>query len=152
VAHRRAAAAAADALHLGRGRAAHLLRHAGRLEAAIKERQSLGQLDRLIDALAEPLVQLTAELARMLGNLPEPVTEPAITIDPVELTRAVDRLIALLAANDPEATDVLAENAGLLKAGFPADYRNLEDYIRNFDFEEALVVLKAAAAAQPLLP
>jgi hypothetical protein len=68
----------------------------------------------------------------------------AVTVAPEQLIVICDILAAMLADNDAEAVDVLALNANLLNTVFPKHFRAIEDGVRSFDFEAALVALKAA--------
>ncbi len=120
------------------------------LEAAIKSRAPPSEIKTRVEGLSGPLMRLVIDLHQALGAAPERQSAPPISIDAVRLKETVSRLADLLVSSDSEATDVLEENAGLLKAAFPEHYRNLEECVQNFDFDEALVILKTAASAQPL--
>ena len=75
--------------------------------------------------------------------------EPAdrVTVDPERLRQVCSRLVALLADDDSEAGDLLDDNADLLNAAFPNDYRAVDNAVKAFDFEAALEKLRKAAAA-----
>ncbi|MDP1525315.1 MAG: response regulator [Rhodocyclaceae bacterium] len=71
----------------------------------------------------------------------------AVEVDPAKLREICTRLHTLLADNDSEAGDVLDDNAELLNAAFPKDYRAIDSAIKGFDFEAALEKLQAAMQA-----
>ena len=121
---------------------------AASLETAIRSRAPSSEINAGIEALSSPLMSLVVDLHHALGASPEPAGPPAIIIDPRRLEAVVSRLAELLATSDSEATDVLEENAGLLHAAFPEHYRNLEERVQSFDFDEALAILKTAASAR----
>ena len=70
-----------------------------------------------------------------------------VAVDPAKLKEVCTRLSTLLADDDSEAGDVLDDNADLLNAAFPKDYRAIDAAIKGFDFEAALEKLKAAIDA-----
>jgi len=79
---------------------------------------------------------------------PKKVAKPAVSaaIDKEKLREVCMQLAALLADNDAEAGDLLDSHSDLLHAAFPQAYRAIDSAVKNFDFEAALVKLKAAAA------
>ncbi len=116
---------------------------AAEVEHAIRERQPRDQIEALLDALAPPLDELVAALARAL---PAEQDWVQVVVDQVQLAAVRAKLEALLADNDAEAGDVLDENADLLHAAFPKHYRRIDAAIKSFDFEAALVEIKDACA------
>jgi len=74
-------------------------------------------------------------------------TADNVAVDRDKLRQVCTRLAALLADDDSEAGDVMDDNANLLNAAFPNDYRAVENAVKAFDFEAALDKLKAAAAS-----
>jgi CheY-like chemotaxis protein len=117
---------------------------AEKAEVAIKEHRPREELNGLLIALKNLLKNLIAQLEQ---KLPEERGGTAVTVDPEKLKSVCDKLAALLADDDAEAGDVLDANADLLNAAFPNHYRKIEDGIRSFDFEAALVALRIATAA-----
>jgi len=55
----------------------------------------------------------------------------------------------LLAYDDAAAADLLSEHADLFSSAFPQHYRLLESAVKQFDFETALVHLRAAVTTLP---
>jgi len=111
------------------------------LETAIKERQPNETVKARLDELEMPLESLVTQLEQ---QIPLESVKTAVTVAPEQLIVICDILAAMLADNDAEAVDVLALNANLLNTVFPKHFRAIEDGIRSFDFEAALVALKAA--------
>jgi PAS domain S-box-containing protein len=74
-------------------------------------------------------------------------TADHVTVDPDKLRQVCSRLVALLADDDSEAGDLLDDNADLLNAAFPNDYRAVDIAVKAFDFEAALEKLRKAATA-----
>jgi len=114
------------------------------IEAAIKGHRPRDELNGLLNALKNLLKNLITQLEQ---KLPEEQGKTAVTVDPGKLKSVCDKLVALLADDDAEAGDVLDANADLLNAAFHNHYRKIEDDIRSFDFEAALVALRIATAA-----
>jgi PAS domain S-box-containing protein len=71
---------------------------------------------------------------------------PGAAIDPQKLKKVCTQLAALLADDDSAAGDMLDDNADLLHAAFPTQYRAIDNAIKVFDFEAALAKLREAAA------
>jgi CheY-like chemotaxis protein len=113
------------------------------LEQAINRRHPRVQLDAQINKLKQQLEYFIAQLEH---KLPQERGRAAVAVDPKMLKAVCDTLKALLADNDAAAGDVLGENADLLNAAFPTNYRKIDDGIRSFDFEAALAALRAATA------
>ncbi|MFA6012796.1 MAG: PAS domain S-box protein [Desulfobacteraceae bacterium] len=111
------------------------------LETAIKERQPNETVKARLDELKMPLESLITQLEQ---QIPVESVKTAVTVAPEQLIVICDILAAMLADNDAEAVDVLASNANLLNTVFPKHFRAIEDGVRSFDFEAALVALKAA--------
>ena len=116
------------------------------LETAIGSRAPRPSVDALLRDVSQPLASLVGALR---GALPadEPRAAP-LAVDAAQLKAQADRLAAHLADNDAEASDVFEQNAELFRAAFSAEnYRQIDEAIRNFDFELALAALLAARAA-----
>jgi two-component system sensor histidine kinase/response regulator len=115
-----------------------------KIETAVREQTPLATLQSLL-APAEGL--LTTLVAQLQAQLPQPAASPdSRTVDPVQLQRACQELQALLAYDDPQASDVLQANAPLLEAALGANYRTIRTAVEDFDFEAALRALISAAA------
>lgn len=114
---------------------------AEKLEIAIKQHQPRETIDQGLHELQIPLETLFGQLRQ---KLPVESERIAISIDPEKLKVVCDKLVALLSDDDAEATALLENNADLLNSAFPDHYHKIEDSIRSFDFEAALVALNAA--------
>ncbi|MDO8311762.1 MAG: response regulator [Sideroxyarcus sp.] len=123
--------------------AGNLQQLAEKLESAIKERRPRNELDGLLNALKNLLINLIAQLEQ---KLPQEQARTAVAVDPAKLQVVCDKLNTLLANDDAEAGDVLDTNAELLNSAFPNHYRKIEDGIRSFNFEAALAALKDVRA------
>jgi len=118
-----------------------LQQRAATIETAILERRPREEIDARLDELARPLETLVAELEQRLTNTPG---KEAVTADPEKLRSVCRQLETLLAEDNSEAVDVMEANAALLNAAFPNHYREIDDAIHSFDYEVALMALKAA--------
>jgi two-component system sensor histidine kinase/response regulator len=118
---------------------------AGELESAARNRAPRERMDALLADLAVPLASLVTDIEAQL-----PAQEKnaiCAAIDPDKLKAVCSELARLLADDDSAAGDVFDDNADLLHAAFPKAYRAIDDAIKGFDFEEALVKLTGAAAS-----
>ncbi len=120
---------------------------ATRLEASISAHQARPMVDAVLDEVSVPLAAVVTALRESLPA--ETVAAMHVTVDPARLKALTERLAARLADDDSEASDLLAENADIFRSAFGDRYKEIEDGIRNFDFEIALTALRAALAAQP---
>lgn len=66
-------------------------------------------------------------------------------IDTTELNTIVLRLAALLAEDDAESIDYLEDHEHLLHGAFQNQFTSLQEAINNFEFANALTILKEAA-------
>jgi response regulator RpfG family c-di-GMP phosphodiesterase len=66
-------------------------------------------------------------------------------IDKTELNEVVLRLAKLLADDDAEAIDCLEEHNHLLLGAFQSDFMPLQKSIHNYNFADALIILKDTA-------
>ncbi len=95
---------------------------------------------KLTDRIDQPtLVAQTAQ------ELPLQTENTAVMDNRKKLKTVCVHLEALLADNNVEARDVLDAHAELLDAAFPEHCHEIDNNIRSFDFEAALVALRAAA-------
>jgi HPt (histidine-containing phosphotransfer) domain-containing protein len=111
------------------------------LETSIKERHPREEVDAQLDGLKKQLDYFIVQLEQ---KLPKEPIKTTVTVDRDKLRIVCTRLEALLADDDAEAADVLNANVVLLNAAFPNHYRKIDDGIRSFDFEAALVELRSA--------
>jgi hypothetical protein len=71
-----------------------------------------------------------------------------VAVDPIVRDATCRRLAELLADDDSRSVTLLNENRALLTAALPAHFQRIDDAVSQFDFEEALRLLKDAM--QPL--
>ncbi len=110
------------------------------IEAAIRERHPREDVDAQLYALKTPLASLIAQLERQLPKAP---SKGVANVNAEHLKAVCDQLAAMLTDDNAESCDVLEANVDLLNAAFPDHYQMIDDGIRSFDFEAALVALKA---------
>jgi len=99
-----------------------------------------------VHALAGPLNTL---LDALVQALPSELPLARTAYDPAQLKTVCRQLDALLAYDDAAAADLLSEHADLFSSAFPQHYRLLESAVKQFDFETALVHLRAAVTTLP---
>jgi response regulator RpfG family c-di-GMP phosphodiesterase len=85
---------------------------------------------------------LIAQMARELEK--EQHKSGTADVNPEKLKAVCDKLASLLANDDTGAFEVMDANAELLNAAFPSHCHEIDNHIRSFDFEAALVALSAA--------
>lgn len=110
---------------------------------ALQERSSREEVEARHDLLKKSLERFITQLEQ---KLPEGRDRAAATVDPEKLKAVCDKLELLLTADDAEACDAMVANAELLNSAFPAHCQQIDNYIRSFNFEAALAVLKNARA------
>jgi HPt (histidine-containing phosphotransfer) domain-containing protein len=114
---------------------------AEKVETAIKEDRPRNELDGLLVALKNLLTYFIMQLEQ---SLPKEIHKEIVLVDPEKLKLVCSELDALLSDDDAEAADVLDTHAELLNAAFPELYRKIDNSIRIFDFEAALLALRLA--------
>ena len=125
---------------------------AEKLETAIREHypnesQREFHFNEAFDVLFNDLKnQLDYFIAQLEQKLPKQRINSVVSIEPEKLKAVCDKLVALLIDDDAEASVVFEANAELLNAAFPAHYPQLADSIRSFNFDAALIDLRAATA------
>ncbi|MBF0568564.1 MAG: response regulator [Nitrospirae bacterium] len=125
--------------------ATYVQEQAERLEYAIKHRAPEQETEAIRKEFADTLqVFLTV----LQGALPEE-KKPQETgsFDIKTLMPIVLKLENLLADDDSEAADVFAESSALLLAAFGATAGEIETAIQNYDFDQALSILRRAKDA-----
>ncbi|MGZ5628437.1 MAG: response regulator [Methylobacter sp.] len=108
--------------------------------------------EQLAAILAETTKQL-AELVDALWNRLAPsadVVVPTQEIDAAKLEQVIVHFAQLLADDDAESNDCFSAHTGLLHAAFPAQFKRLQQAMRNYDFEDALNILKEASAQRQI--
>lgn len=121
-----------------------LQQFAEKLEAALNERRSREGIDARPDIPATSIDNLIAQLDQ---KLPEKQDMALAMSSRKKLEEVCGKLEALLTDGDAEAIDVMDANAELLNEAFPKHGREIDNYIRSFDYEAALVALKVATGA-----
>jgi PAS domain S-box-containing protein len=114
------------------------------LESSIRKRTQRTELNAQLEALGASLSTVIASLERSLPG--EPPRKWDI-VDVEQLDAVTERMAGLLENYNPAAIDVIDEEGDLLRAAFRDFYPKLEKAVRNFDFDQALVMLKAAIQA-----
>ncbi|MCX7179032.1 MAG: hypothetical protein NTX56_09750, partial [Proteobacteria bacterium] len=69
---------------------------------------------------------------------------PPADFDPAMRDGVLAQLDKLLRNDDPKAEKLLVDNSALLAAVLPGHFRQLEQAIREFEFEAALSILNEA--------
>jgi response regulator RpfG family c-di-GMP phosphodiesterase len=115
---------------------------------ALRERSSREEIEARHDLLKKSLERFITQLEQ---KQPEELGRRAATVDPEKLMAVCDKLESLLAADDAEACEVMEANAELLDSAFPDNCHQIDNYIRSFNFEAALAVLKNIRAIHGLM-
>lgn len=126
--------------------AAGLQQLAEKLDAAIKARRSHEGSNDWPDGPT-----LIAQITREMREAQHKTNTPPVAVNREKIKAICDHLEALLANDDAEAADVLDANAEILNEAFPEHCREIDNYIRSFNFEAALASLRTAAE-KPLGP
>jgi len=123
---------------------------AGELEHAIKAGTESEALIASFDtALGAFLDRMRAALGARAADPVPAAPAPGTAFDAGAAAPVLGRLDALLADSDSEAVDYASENAALLRSLFPgAGYAAFTRALGAFDFDDALVCLRDAAAAR----
>jgi PAS domain S-box-containing protein len=119
-------------------------RLAADVEAQLRKGTDASALQPALQALDAVLQPFLAELAQQLA----PLAVPALGASPPEpaLVRSVcNTLAALLADDNLQAVEWLAEHAALLEQALGTHYAPLADAVRRFNCEQALLRLRNAA-------
>ena len=116
---------------------------AAEIEAAIREK-GRGEIDPLIAQLVPLMTPLIAALEEKLAhkNAQKP-TQSAVLVDPDVLNLQLMSLQKLLMDDDSEANALLHEEENTFRQAFGAEFANIEEAIKQFDFEGALHKMKS---------
>jgi len=110
---------------------------------ALHQRSSLVEVEArhkwLKNSLEKFITQQEQKQPEVEGNM-------AVPEDREQLNAVCDKLEILLVNDDAEAFDVLDANAELLNDAFPSHSHEIENSIRSFDFDAALVALRDVRA------
>ena len=121
--------------------ATDLQRLAERLETAIKQHCPRKTIDARLNKLKRALITLITALEQ---QLPIERENTVVTVEFEKLKAVCEQLESLLIDDNVEACDVLETHAELLNAAFPDEYPILSASILSFDFDAALITLRAA--------
>lgn len=101
--------------------------------------------DELRNAIGDLEEDITDFVGHLKTHLPaEPVAEMGTKPDMSQLRVAVDRLGEMLSEADAESLHFFHRHQALLKAAWPEDLASIQNAIESFDFELALVEMRAA--------
>jgi CheY-like chemotaxis protein len=117
---------------------------AEQIETAIKERHTRTKIDAQLKELKKQLDYLFAQLEL---KLPQEQGKMTVTVDTKTLKVVCDQLIELLLDDNATASDMLDMNADMLYAAYPIHYRKIENSIRSFEYDAALIELRSAIEA-----
>jgi CheY-like chemotaxis protein len=113
---------------------------------AVRLQELAGQLEREIregEPLASTRESFAQELRRLIAALKAALPQrQAVAADLSLAGPVLQRLEALLASDDSEATECLEENLDLLQAALGADFARIEQALKQYDFEKALRLLR----------
>ncbi|MEI8399868.1 MAG: response regulator [Alcaligenaceae bacterium] len=112
------------------------------LETYIKEQANI---EKILDALERLSFKLTPLLIGLQNHFPvEAVAQTKTIIDTSQVKGVCRKLFNLLVDSDIGATTFFGTHCGLLQSLFESDYLELEDHIKNYDFDSACTALKKA--------
>ena len=114
---------------------------AGELEQLFRD-GAAGQ--KIMAALGTVQSALDQQVAAISAALPAQDQALSVALDPGLRDSVLAQLATLLGGDDPKAEKLLNEHAALLSAALPEHFRQLSELIRQYDFEEALVLLTKA--------
>jgi len=98
----------------------------------------------LLSAVEQELSQAVAHILSLPARIPSVASTPAIVEgDPARLAQVVMELDALLAEDNSRAGHLLRDSAPLLRAALGERYVALARQVENYDYDAALVTLRA---------
>jgi len=121
--------------------ALQLQEHAASLERAIRQRQSPDAIDTSLAVFETTLAEIIAAIESSLSPEPAPPVEDA---NQEALTSIVEKLAALLADDNTEASCLFAKYSELMQRSFGDDFPSLQAAIDGFDFDTAASLLERA--------
>lgn len=119
------------------------------IEASIKNHDALENITPKLKTVEPILSVLIMQLQDYL-QLHNSETVPPQILDVEALKTVLAKLAVLFASSDSDAVDYFAEHSGLLKAAFSEQFKLLQTKIDNYDFPDALELLKQAALTQQI--
>ena len=132
---------------LGTVGAGAAMARAADLEQALRDGATAEQLEARLRELEQRVTPLLDALAEQLAPATE-ATEPAAS-EELPLAEICRQLTAHLADDDAEALDCFNRHAASLRAAYPDDYPRLAGTVRDFEFAQALALLRQLQADQP---
>jgi two-component system sensor histidine kinase/response regulator len=118
-----------------------------KVEHAINKSEPAEAIAALVDEMDAVLAPVIAGIRKAFAPSASAAEAP-VTVDLALVEKVGKQLAALLADDDPAAGGLLEANAAQLKAALGGAYDSIADKIRSFDLDEALDVLKEAAATK----
>ena len=118
------------------------VQQAAALESMLRSGAADQALQNLLVDLEDDIADLTGKLSARLPA--ERADGAAAQPDMSQLPVAVDRLGEMLSDADAESLDFFHRHQALFKAAWPEGYGSIRDAVENFDFELALVEMRAA--------
>ncbi|MFZ6759487.1 response regulator [Undibacterium sp. Ji50W] len=112
----------------------------GELELALRSAQPT---ETLLAATAETLAR---QVAAILDKLPPEEQKVATVADMTRFKLVSDELAGLLADDNAKAERLLEQHEAMLEAALPSHFKQIAELIRQFDYEQALLVLNQARA------
>jgi two-component system sensor histidine kinase/response regulator len=121
------------------------------LAAGVEETIRNGAGREAVEITLAPFAEALAAMISHLKAAVPPEVSPAVPIEGIDVNRAAEiagKLADLLAGDDSESTDVLEQHFNLLRMVFGVDaIARIDRAVKQYDFEEALALLKARAQA-----
>ena len=117
---------------------------AAEVEAQLRSGMDAAALQPALQVLDVALQSFLQALAQQLATITRP-SGSAATPSPEQVLSVCNTLAALLADDNLEAVELLAEHSALLELALGVHYAPLAEAVRRFNCEQALVRLRNAA-------
>jgi len=121
--------------------AVKIQKDAAALESALRDRKAPPEIQPLFVAAKHSLDELIGKLE---STLPPEAATKQVAVNPQQLEEISHQLVNLLNEGDPEAVELLKENADLLVSAYPEYFRAIEELVNAYDFVAALEKLNQA--------
>jgi two-component system sensor histidine kinase/response regulator len=102
--------------------------------------------DEIAKSIATIKRLMKALIAELEAKLPQENKVLLQGVDKKQLEIVCTKMSELLGDDDAEVVYLLRKNEALLQSAFPAEFKNIEASVNNFDFEGALKLLNSAIA------
>jgi CheY-like chemotaxis protein len=109
------------------------------------------ETEALIERFANELAAMLGRLQSALGTMWTEAAVPARAMDTSELKLLLERLARMLAVRDGEALELFLDEEAVLKPALGAGFSAIEEAVKNFDFDEALAMLKDTAVMHSVI-